>query len=492
MAAAVAPSAAGAVHKAAPAPVTLTPAKGEMGFTVQHQPGAIAMQVDFTVAPAPAAAALSLTSSDAAVFHTWRYAPESGCIRLYIVQRVGTFAEGSTAGSIKGLQRGTTVSAVTQALVSLSSTLTQSGAAAQGTIEQGGGSSSGGSGNSGSSGSSNTTTETTRNPDGSTTTTTTNKVTGTVTETTRAPDGSTTTVETKKDGSTTETVKTADGVTGTVSTNRNGDITEVSASVSSSAAKGAAETGAAVTLPVEVPMAGALSDAPAVEVSLPHSAGTVKVEIPVETVTPGTVAVILHADGTKEIVKTSLPTKDGVVLTLDGLATVKIVDNSGEFSDTDGHWAEASIDFTTARELFAGTSETTFTPDGTMTRAMVMTVLARFDGEDTTGGAVWYEKGMAWAVENGISDGSSPAVSVPREQFATMLWRYAGSPVVEDALSGFPDHTDVSDYATQAMNWAVHTGVISGNDAGMLMPQGFATRAQVATMLMRFVEDLSK
>lgn len=63
-----------------------------------------------------------------------------------------------------------------------------------------------------------------------------------------------------------------------------------------------------------------------------------------------------------------------------------------------------------------------------MTRAMLMTVLARFDGQDTTGGAVWYEKAMTWAKENGISDGSNPDGSITREQLATMLWRYVGSP----------------------------------------------------------------
>ena len=63
-----------------------------------------------------------------------------------------------------------------------------------------------------------------------------------------------------------------------------------------------------------------------------------------------------------------------------------------------------------------------------MTRAMLMTVLARFDGQDTTGGAVWYEKAMEWAREHGVSDGSDPEGSITREQLATMLWRYAGSP----------------------------------------------------------------
>ena len=345
-------------------------------------------------------------------------------------------------------------------------------------------------GSSGSSGS--TTTETEKNPDGSTTTTVTDKKTGTVTETTKHTDGSTTVVETKKDGTVTETNKSADGSTGTMVTDKNGDITEVAASVSSNAAKEAAKDGSAVVLPVEVPVAKTTVDAPAVEVSVPKSAGSVKVEIPVEKVTSGTVAVLVKADGTEEIVKTSIPTGDGIRLTVEGDVTVKIVDNAKDFTDTQGHWAEASIDFATSHELFSGTSATTFTPDSAMTRAMLMTVLARFDGEDTTGGSVWYEKSMTWAKENGISDGSYPNGNITREQLATMLWRYAGSPAGDGALSSFKDSASVNSYAVEALRWAVDEGLIFGTGTGMLAPQSNATRAQVATILKRFVESLSK
>lgn len=178
---------------------------------------------------------------------------------------------------------------------------------------------------------------------------------------------------------------------------------------------------------------------------------------------------------------------------LDGSAELVLVERSLDFTDTNNHWAEDAIDFATAHELFAGTSDTTFSPDSSMTRAMLMTVLARFDGQDTTGGAVWYEKAMAWAKENGISDGSNPNGNITREQFATMLWRYAGSPAVSGmALNEFGDSASVNGYAVDAMRWAVSSGIIGGTDAGLLMPQGNATRAQVATMLMRFVEGLTK
>ena len=207
-----------------------------------------------------------------------------------------------------------------------------------------------------------------------------------------------------------------------------------------------------------------------------------------EKVTPGTVAVIVKADGTEEIVKTSVLTENGVVLKLEGSATVKVIDNAKDFSDTNGHWAEDAISFVTAREMFAGTSATTFTPNSQMTRAQLMTVLARFDGVDTNGGSVWYEKGMEWAKANGVSDGSNPNGSITREQLATMLWRYSGSPVVEGGVDSFNDAG--SGYATDAMRWAVETGLISGIGNNTLAPQGNATRAQLATILMRYCENV--
>ena len=177
---------------------------------------------------------------------------------------------------------------------------------------------------------------------------------------------------------------------------------------------------------------------------------------------------------------------------LEGSAELVLVDRSRDFSDTKGHWAEDAIDFATAHELFSGTGEYTFTPDSPMTRAMLMTVLARFDGQDTTGGAVWYEKAMEWAREHGVSDGSDPEGSITREQLATMLWRYAGSPAGDGSLSSFGDGGSANTYAVEALRWAVGEGLISGTDAGLLAPQGSATRAQVATILMRFVESLTK
>lgn len=334
----------------------------------------------------------------------------------------------------------------------------------------------------------NTSSSTTKNPDGSTTTTTTDKTTGTVTETTKNPDGSTTTVETKKDGSVTETNKTAGGSVGTVKSDANGN-TEISANISAADVNAAAKKNEPVAAPVSVAPAASPAAAPVIKLSVPASAGEVSVVIPVVNAQQGTVAIKVNPDGTEEIIKTSVVTKDGVVLGVKGSAQIKIVNNDKDFSDTVGHWAESDVDFVSARELFTGTAPQTFSPESATTRGMVVTVLARLAGESTDGGANWYDKGCAWAVTNGVSDGTDPNGTVTREQLAAMLYRYFGSPAVSGSLS-FADASSVSEYAHDAMQWCVNNGIINGMD-GLLNPQGQATRAQVSAMFARYIRLMS-
>ncbi|WP_295579699.1 S-layer homology domain-containing protein [uncultured Oscillibacter sp.] len=310
--------------------------------------------------------------------------------------------------------------------------------------------------------------------------------TSTETETKKNSDGSTvTTVTDKKTGEVKETVKAESGVTGTTVTDKSGNVTEVQASVPSTAAREAAENGEAVKLPVEVPSVSDPEEAPAVAVTVPKRDGGVKVEIPVEKVTPGTVAVLVKADGTEEIVKTSLVTEDGVVLTLTESATVKIVDNSKDFADVpENYWAGDVVAFVTSRELFTGTSASTFTPEAPTTRAQLMTVMARLDGADTSDSPL--EQGMAWAVESGISDGTAPDAVISRQQLATMLYRYAGAPAAPNLALTQPDADAVADYAADALRWAIDSGILTGKADGRLDPTGPATRAQVAAMVARF------
>lgn len=152
-----------------------------------------------------------------------------------------------------------------------------------------------------------------------------------------------------------------------------------------------------------------------------------------------------------------------------------------------GAWYYDAVAFVSANGLFDGTSETAFSPNGQMTRAMVITVLARHAGIDTSVGATWYDAAVDWALETGVSDGSDLEGSITREQLATMLYREAGSPAVSGSLEGYVDADEVSDWAADAMLWAVAEGIIEGAGGNALTPTTPATRAQTAAILQRYI-----
>ena len=346
------------------------------------------------------------------------------------------------------------------------------------------GGSSGGSSSGGGGGSSSTTPtkpETATKPDGTKVETVT-KPDGTKVETTTGKDGSVTKTETKKDGSSVTENKAADGSTGTVKTDKNGQ-TEAAAKVSGKAVEDAKKNGEAVKVPVEVEATRNSSTAPTVSIELPKGAGETKVEIPVSNVTPGTVAVLVHPDGTEEILKDSIPTEDGIQLTVDGSATVKIVDNSKGFIDTRNHWAEDEIDFVSARGLVNGMSATIYAPNNSTTRAQLWTILARQNGADLNGGNTWYEKAQNWAKDKGVSDGANHNAAITRAQMVTMLWRAVGQPTA----GGTANFTDVptDSYYAQAVAWAVENGITTGVGNGHFDPTGTCTRAQIAAFLAR-------
>ena len=341
----------------------------------------------------------------------------------------------------------------------------------------GGGSSSGGS----SSGGGTVKTETTKNNDGSVTKTETKKD-GTVIETTTGKDGSVSETETRKDGSSVTETKAADGSTGTVKTDKNGQTT-AETTLSSKAIETAKRNGEPVTAPVEVEASRDSSTAPTVKVELPKNSGDTKVEIPVSNVKPGTVAVLVHADGTEEIVKNSLPTEDGIQLTVNGGATVKIVDNSKDFIDTRNHWAKDAIDFVSARGLVSGMSATIYAPNASTTRAQLWTILARQNNANLTGGATWFENAQNWAKEKGISDGTNPNGTINRAQMVTMLWRAMGQPAAASSAN-FAD-VPADSYYAQAVAWAIENGITAGVGGGRFDPNATCTRAQIATFLHR-------
>lgn len=375
-------------------------------------------------------------------------------------------------------------------------------------------SSGGGSSGTGSSGNK---TETTTNADGSTTMTVT-RPDGSTTETTKNLDGSTEVIDTKKDGTVTTTTTDKDGnrtavtentdvTTETIITNTNGTTsttktgadgkTETVVKLPASVVADAADKGETVALPMpDVIATSDSASAPTVTVDLSGSQSA-KVEIPVSGVTPGTVAVIVGEDGGETIAMNSIPTQNGVAVTLADGDTVKVIDNSKDFADVPhGYWGADAVDFVTSRELLNGTSNTAFAPDGAMTRAMIVTVLARYEGMDTSDGENWYDAGRDWTMGAGISDGTDMDGTLTREQLATMLYRYAQSK--GQGFTGawafrldYSDADAVSYYAYEAMCWTTMHGIINGMGDGSLAPQGQATRAQVATMLMRFIENIA-
>lgn len=138
-------------------------------------------------------------------------------------------------------------------------------------------------------------------------------------------------------------------------------------------------------------------------------------------------------------------------------------------------------------DLMNGVTDTLFDPDGTLTRAMFWTMLARVDGVDTTGGETWYSKAQDWVIAKGVSDGEDPTGALTREQLVTMLWRLNGEPVVNYLITA-PDASQISDWALEAMRWAASTGLIEGDETGALTPTANTTRAQAATFMVRYLK----
>ena len=228
----------------------------------------------------------------------------------------------------------------------------------------------------------------------------------------------------------------------------------------------------------------------------------VKVELPAAE--DNQVLVIVDTDGNETVIKKSLVEGDKVYAEIPAGATVKVVEADGvEFGDVaDSAWYADAVEFVASHELFQGTNNG-FEPDTTMNRAMLVTVLYRLEDASASGGstfadvdpASWYAEAVAWADETGIvtgtDNGFEPNAPVTREQIATILYRYANviglDTSTKSSLSGFPDGGETSNWASDAMQWAVSVGLFQGDGHGALNPKGDATRAQVATLFERLV-----
>ena len=178
-----------------------------------------------------------------------------------------------------------------------------------------------------------------------------------------------------------------------------------------------------------------------------------------------------------------------------------------EFSDVPANaWYAGAVDYAMENSLMNGVGDKKFDPEGSMTRAMLVTVLWRYEGSPKKGtntfsdvpNGQWYTEAISWASAEGIVGGVGngkfdPEGKITREQMATILFRYAQKKGIDTSKRGnlgdFPDANRVSSYAKDAVQWAVGEKIINGSD-GKLLPQGNATRAQVATILMRFIENI--
>lgn len=173
-----------------------------------------------------------------------------------------------------------------------------------------------------------------------------------------------------------------------------------------------------------------------------------------------------------------------------------------------GHWAGDAVQYVYENNLMGGTDSTTFSPNATTTRGMIVTVLYRLTGEPASGTAsqftdvaagAWYAKAVAWAASRDIVNGTSattfsPDSPITREQLAVIFYRYAQDQGWDVSawtdLGSYQDAAQVSDYATQALAWACGAELITGTTDTTLSPRGSATRAQVAVILTRFCETV--
>ncbi len=168
-----------------------------------------------------------------------------------------------------------------------------------------------------------------------------------------------------------------------------------------------------------------------------------------------------------------------------------------------GSWYENSVAYMVDRGLMNGVGNGRFNPEGNVTRAMLVTILYRAAGSPSVKGMdnpfkdvpqKWYTDAVIWAANMGVVNGVkpdrfNPDGNITREQIATILYRYEGSPNAADTLPPFADSRDISAYALKPMNWAIDNGLINGTGGGKLSPLNTATRAQIATILARYLQD---
>ncbi len=331
---------------------------------------------------------------------------------------------------------------------------------------------------------------------------------GTVSEVTTAK-----TTTTAADGTKTETVaviteaEMTNGTTGKVVADEAGNTISAEASVSQAAVEAAAKSGEPIEIPVTVNAASGAT----VSISLEGAGEGSKlwVEIGTTETAPGNVAYLKLAEGVTKLLTTC---KTGsVIVPVTGDCEVIVKDNSKSFSDVDaGAWYGDSVKFVTAREIFNGTGNGMFAPSATMNRAMAAQILYNLDGEAKAGDGTsfsdvkaddWFNGAVGWASGLGVITGYdgayAPLDAVTRQDLVTILYRYAKAAGYDVSagsvdLTRYADGAEVADYAAEAMRWAISVGLIKGYEDNTLRPTATATRAEVAAIMQRMVQNAVK
>ena len=298
------------------------------------------------------------------------------------------------------------------------------------------------------------------------------------------------------------------GTTGKVVADEQDNTISAEASVSQAALEAAVKSGEPIEIPVTVNAASGAT----VSISLEGATGDGKawVEIGTTETAPGNVAYLKLADGVTKLLTTC---KTGsVIVPVEGSCEVIVKDNSKSFSDVDGaSWYGDSVTFVTARSIFNGNGDGTFAPTATMNRAMAAQILYNLDGSAKAGDGTsfsdvkagdWFNGAVGWAsglgVITGYNGAYAPLDAVTRQDLVTILYRYAkqagydvsvGSSV---DLTAYADGAEVADYAAEAMRWAIAVGLVKGYEDNTLRPTATATRAEVAAIMQRMVQNAVK
>lgn len=325
----------------------------------------------------------------------------------------------------------------------------------------------------------------------------------TTTETKELSDGSTMTVVTdNQTGSAVTTIAREDGTIFQFHTNKRGKLLDTLVDISGKAARRSAETGETIYVPLRSAVKAPEEQTLQFRVDVPSGVKQVWLEFPLEDILPGAVAVTVDEEGKQTVIRQSYLWDDCLVFPLQKDATVMLVDNSRTFvdvHDTD-HWSAEAVEFTVARELFQGVDDTRFDPEGTLTRAMVVTVLWRLIGAPRVdhamtfvdvGPGTYYMDAVGWAFAQKLVSGYdqktfAPNDTITREQLVTILWRFAEMPGSSGARLDFADADTVSEYALPALLWATGEDYFAPVE-GLLQPKTPATRAQTAQLFMNFL-----